>query len=158
MAKQVIDLGTAGDLATGDNARAAFEKVNENFSEVYVDIANLKIDDANDVTKVNNRTGSVELDITDAKYSIHVLTGSAEAIPGGVHVLTANLNLTLPSTPELADSIKISNLSQVDTCQVIGNGEKILGLSSDLTLDNRYSSFEMVYTGTAKGWVIIGQN
>ena len=53
MAKQGIDLGTAGDLTTGDNVRDAFDKVNDNFTEVYSDIVNLQTDDANDVTQVN---------------------------------------------------------------------------------------------------------
>ena len=114
MAKQGIDLGTAGDLTTGDNVRDAFDKVNDNFTEVYSDIVNLQTDDANDVTQVNG--------------------------------------------PAIADTIKISNLSQVATCSVARNGSLILGTASDLTLDNQYSSFELVFTGSLKGWVIIGQN
>jgi hypothetical protein len=158
MAKQDIDLGTAGDLATGDNIRDAFDKVNDNFTEVYSDIVNLQQDDANDVTQVNGRTGNVTLDINDTKYAVSVISSSTTAVAGGLYVLTANLTLTLPASPAVGDSVKISNLSQVQTCVVARNGESILGSTSDLTLDNQYSSFEMVFTGSVKGWVIIGQN
>jgi hypothetical protein len=158
MAKQDIDLGTAGDLTTGDNIRDAFDKVNDNFTEVYSDIVNLQQDDANDVTQVNGRTGNVVLDINDAKYAVSVISANTTAVAGGLYVLTANLTLTLPASPAVGDSVKISNLSQVQSCVVARNGQVILGAASDLTLDNQYSSFEMVYTGTLKGWVIIGQN
>ena len=158
MARQGIDLGTAGDLNTGDNIRDAFDKVNVNFVEVYSDIVNLQNDDANDVTKVNNRTGDVVLDINDAKYAVFVISTDTTAVAGGLYVLTANLVLSLPASPTVGDSVKISNLSQVETCNVARNGQLILGAASDLTLDNKYSSFEMVFTGALKGWVIIGQN
>lgn len=156
--KQDIDLGIAGDLATGDNIRDAFDKVNDNFTEVYSDIVNLQQDDANDVTQVNGRTGNVTLDINDTKYAVSVIDANTTAVAGGLYVLTANLTLTLPASPAVGDSVKISNLSQVQTCVVARNGESILGSASDLVLDNQYSSFEMVFTGLVKGWVIIGQN
>ena len=38
MAKQIINVGTASDDGTGDSLRAAFVKVNENFTEVYNEI------------------------------------------------------------------------------------------------------------------------
>jgi hypothetical protein len=158
MAKQVIDLGTAGDLSTGDNIRDAFDKVNDNFTEVYSDIVNLQNDDANDVTQVNGRIGNVTLDINDAKYSVSVISSNTTAVAGAVYVLTANLTLTLPASPAVGDSVKISNLSQVETCVIGRNSESILGIAADLTLDNRYSSFEMIYSGATKGWIIIGQN
>ncbi len=158
MAKQDIDLGVAGDLTTGDNIRGAFDKVNDNFTEVYSDIVNLQNDDANDVTQVNGRTGNVVLNINDAKYSVAEVATSTTAVAGAIYVLTANVILTLPATPAVGDSVKVANLSQVDTCEIARNNEKILGLASDLTLDNRYSSFELVFSGSNKGWIIIGQN
>ena len=57
----------------------------------------------------------------------------------------------------MGDSIKISNRSGVATCQLLGNGNNILGAAADLTLDTASASFELVYTDTANGWVIIGQ-
>lgn len=156
--KQDVNLGVAGDTSTGDNIRDAFDKCNDNFTEVYSDIVNLQTDDANDVTQVNGRIGNVVLDIKDSKYAVSVISASTAAVAGTIYVLTANLVLTLPASPAIADTIKISNLSQVATCSVARNGSKILGAAADLTLDNQYSSFELVFTGDLKGWVIIGQN
>ena len=45
MSRLTIDTGTAGNAATGDSLRVAFEKVNANFSEVYasqgIDLENI---------------------------------------------------------------------------------------------------------------------
>ena len=35
MAKQVINIGTTGNDGTGDKIRIAFNKVNQNFTELY---------------------------------------------------------------------------------------------------------------------------
>jgi len=71
-------------------------------------------------------------------------------------VLTANLTLTLPSSPSAGNFIKISNRSGVATCTVARNSEKIMGATSDLTLDKLNSGFEMIYSGAAQGWILIG--
>jgi len=162
MARQHILIGTVANDGTGEGIRSAFDKSNDNFIELYDDVAQLRTDfegdDAADVNSVNGRNGNVTLDANDTLYSVFEISTDTTAVAGAVYVLTANLVLTLPSSPTVGHSVKISNLSQVDTCQVDGGAEKILGLSGALTLDNRYSSFEMVYSGANKGWVVIGQN
>ena len=88
--------------------------------------------------------------------SVSVITGNTNAASGNLYVLTANLTLTLPSSPSAGNYIKISNRSGVATCVVARNSEKIMGVTTDLTLDKLNSGFEMVYSGTAQGWVLIG--
>ena len=74
MAKQTINVGTNADDGTGDNLRAAFVKVNENFTEVYNEIggtslSRLKLVDnkiTGDVTNENividpNGTGATDI-------------------------------------------------------------------------------------------------
>ena len=39
MARLNIDTGTAGNPATGDTLRTAFGKINDNFLELYTDVA-----------------------------------------------------------------------------------------------------------------------
>jgi len=73
-----------------------------------------------------------------------------------LYVLTAELTLTLPASPENGDSIKISNLSGVATCVLGANGNNIMATSGDLTLDDATKSFELIYTDATNGWVIIG--
>ena len=58
MAKQVINIGTTANDGTGDPLRTAFDKVNDNFTELYDD-------DAADVNSVNGATGVVVLDSDD---------------------------------------------------------------------------------------------
>ena len=58
MAKQVINIGTTANDGTGDPLRTAFDKVNDNFTELYTD-------DAGDVDSVNGATGVVVLDSDD---------------------------------------------------------------------------------------------
>ena len=96
-------------------------------------------------------------DANDARYSVNVISNSTTAVSGSVYVFTANLTLTLPASPEVGESIKISNRSGVATCVLGRNGNKILGAAADLTLDTASASFELIYSGTAQGWVIIGQ-
>ena len=50
MAKQVINIGTTANDGTGDPLRSAFDKVNDNFTELYSD-------DAGDVNSIIAGTG-----------------------------------------------------------------------------------------------------
>ena len=89
-------------------------------------------------------------------YSTSVISSSTAAVKNTVYVFTADLTLTLPLAPQDGDSIKISNLSGVATCILGRNGSLIMGVATDLTLDTPAASFELVYSGATKGWVIIG--
>jgi hypothetical protein len=89
------------------------------------------------------------------KYAINVISVSTNALHGNLYVLTADLTLTLPSSPALGDSIKISNLSGVATCVLARNSSLIMGIAEDLTLDIASASFELIYSGAIKGWVIL---
>ena len=89
-------------------------------------------------------------------YSTSVTSSSTTAVKNTVYVFTADLTLTLPLSPQSGDSIKISNLSGVATCILGRNGSLIMGVATDLTLDTPAASFELVYSGATKGWVIVG--
>ena len=106
------------------------------------------------VTSVNGEVGAVTV---ASKHNVSVISSDTTAVANTLYVLTGNLNLTLPTSPAMGDSIKISNRSGVTTCQLLRNGNNILGAAADLTLDTASASFELVYTDTANGWVIIGQ-
>jgi hypothetical protein len=68
MARLNIDIGTAGNPATGDSLRGAFTKVNTNFSEIYSLIGDgstglITTDVTNGDLKIQpNGTGVVEVD------------------------------------------------------------------------------------------------
>ena len=83
--------------------------------------------------------------------------GATTAAAGNLYVFTASAALTLPAGT-VGDSIKISNRSATTTCTVVPNGtDKIMGSNTTMTLDTASASFELIYSGTAQGWVIIGQ-
>jgi len=104
-----------------------------------------------EVSSVNGQTGAVS-----TNYDAQVISASTNAVKNTVYVLTADLTLTLPASPSIGDSVKISNLSGVNTCILGANGSLIMGVSGNLTLDNATASFELVFTGATKGWVIVG--
>ena len=106
------------------------------------------------VTSVNGEVGAVTV---QSKHNVSVISANTNAVANTVYVFTASLTLTLPASPSLGDSIKISNLSDVATCVLGRNGNKIMGDAADLTLDTASASFELIWSGAAKGWVIIGQ-
>jgi len=106
------------------------------------------------VTSVNGEVGAVTV---ASKHNVSVISSDTTAVANTLYVLTGNLNLTLPASPAMGDSIKISNRSGITTCQLLRNGNNILGAAADLTLDTASASFELVYTDAANGWVIIGQ-
>ncbi|REJ63502.1 MAG: hypothetical protein DWQ21_02960 [Bacteroidetes bacterium] len=108
----------------------------------------------NAVTSVNGEVGEVTV---QSKPDVQVISADTNAVVNTLYVFTATLTLTLPASPALGDSIKISNLSDVATCVLGRNGNKIMGDAADLTLDTASASFELIYSGTSKGWVIIGQ-
>ena len=89
-------------------------------------------------------------------YAVSTISASTTAVKNTLYVFTANLTLTLPATPFDGDSIKISNLSAVATCVLARNGSSIMGIAQDLILNNAVASFELIYSGATKGWVIIG--
>ena len=91
------------------------------------------------------------------KYGVTIVTGATTAAAGNLYVFTASAALTLPAGT-VGDSIKISNRSATTTCTVVPNGtDKIMGSNTTMTLDTASASFELIYSGTTQGWVIIGQ-
>jgi hypothetical protein len=85
MAKQVINIGTVANDGTGDPLRSAFDKVNDNFTELYND-------DAGDVNSVSAGTG-ISVDQTTGAVTV---TNSA---PNATHTgdVTGATALTISS-------------------------------------------------------------
>ena len=128
-------------------------EVGETVEVISVSGANLT---TSPVVSVNGQTGAVTFDTYTAP-TVYVINTNTTAVANSVYVLTANLTLTLPTSPSSGDSIKISNRSGVATCVLARNGSNIMGSASDLTLDTASASFELIYSDATNGWVIIGQ-
>ena len=85
MAQQTINIGTVANDGTGDPLRTAFDKVNDNFTELY-------LDDAGDVNSVSAGTG-ISVDQTTGAVTV---TNSA---PNATHTgdVTGATALTISS-------------------------------------------------------------
>tara|TARA_Y100001937_G_scaffold65065_1_gene89039 strand:- start:114 stop:971 length:858 start_codon:yes stop_codon:yes gene_type:complete len=59
MAKQTIDIGTAANDGTGDDLRTGATKINENFTEVYGDIAALQVATGSTITGLGFDSGKI---------------------------------------------------------------------------------------------------
>jgi hypothetical protein len=79
---------------------------------------------------------------------------STNAESGTLYVLTADLTLTLPATPEVGNLVGVVNLSGTITPIVARNGEDIMNLAEDLTVDVIDANFTLTYSGATYGWVL----
>ena len=161
---------------TGDGTTIAFNlpasPANINFTNVYINgvyqnkttynIAGSTLSftagapATGDLIEVMIITSASLVQFDPQNYTTSTISSSTTAVKNTLYVFTANLTLTLPATPADGDSIKISNLSAVATCILARNGSLIMGSATNLTLNNAVASFELIYSGATKGWVIIG--
>ena len=153
MAKQTINVGTNQDDGTGDNLRAAFVKVNENFTEIYTELggtalSNISIS-GNTISTDNtggnlilNPNGSGELRIEGDTLAVGTFT-STSSIASDSLAVTNNATIggglvvsgTLTAASFTPSSITISGA-------LVANGTVDLGDSSadTITATGRFDS------------------
>jgi hypothetical protein len=85
--------------------------------------------------------------------SIQLIAVDTTAVRGRVYVLTASLTLTLPAAPAAGDAVSFANRSGTATPVVARNGQNIMGLAEDMTLDNVNYFGTLVFADAARGWV-----
>lgn len=88
-----------------------------------------------------------------ATPGVAVIGTNTAAARNTLYVLTASLTLTLPASPAVGDTVKVSNLSGTTTCVVARNGSNIQGLAEDLTIDSLNAAITLVYADATRGWV-----
>ena len=74
-----------------------------------------------------------------------------------VNTNTANLTITLPSTPSFGDEVGIidgTGNASVHAITVARNGGNIQGAASDMTVTTDRSAFTLVYYNASQGWVL----
>jgi hypothetical protein len=65
--------------------------------------------------------------------------------------------LTLPSVPAKGDIVRIfdaSNTFDTNNLTVARNGQLIMGLTENVTVDTEGAAFDLVYYNASKGWRI----
>jgi len=130
MAKQTINIGTTANDGTGDPIRSAFDKTNDNFTELY-DGAGVADDSitysklADEFTTIDPLTAAatVDIDFSDAQVYTLTITEATTITFSSVStgmvkdiIVTGNFALTLPtSLKEISGTYDgtVSNLIQV---------------------------------------------
>ena len=144
MAKQVINIGTTANDGTGDPLRSAFDKVNDNFTELYSD-------DAGDVNSVNGSSGVVVLDTddisegstneyyTEAKVSANTSVAANTAkVTNATHTGDVTGSTALTIATNAVTNAKINNgavgMTKLSTSMVVTEAEGIGSNDNDTTL------------------------
>ena len=102
MAKQIINIGSSANKGDGEPLRTAFDKINDNFSELYL--------------KVDNLTGGVGVTVGDIKGSVFAddSTVLVDAVNGNIpgYVKLSVLQSTVAASTDFADlKVKIAALT-----------------------------------------------
>ena len=63
--------------------------------------------------------------------------------------------MTLPTTPNVGAFIGVTNLATTANSILARNGQKIMDLSENMTIDVSGAGFTVIYTGSSNGWIII---
>ena len=140
MAKQVIDIGTTANDGTGDPIRDAFDKVNDNFTELYTD-------DAGDVDSIIAGTGIA----VDAATGNVTVTNSAPdqtvALTGGTSITTSG---TYPNFTITNDAPNATHTGEV-------TGSAALTIANDIITHAKLGA-EFTTTGTVTTELNFGAN
>lgn len=92
-------------------------------------------------------------DYTYVTSGVTMEAGSAYIIGTGV----GTFSVTLPANPAINDQIKIidgeANASN-NNITVLRNGNSVMGLAEDLTVDIDNANFVLVYVNASKGWMV----
>lgn len=174
MAKQTIGIGTSANDGTGDTLRVAFDKVNDNFTELYSD-------DAGDVNSVNGASGTVVLDsddISEGSTNLYNQTHTGD-VTGSTALTIANdvvdhdelaprftakqdiattsgtINLDASSygifefTSALtgATTLNIQNIKKGQVIDILVTGAQTITLSADFTTETFNKLAEVDYDG-----------
>ena len=102
MARQIVNIGTSANKGDGEPLRTAFDKINDNFSELYL--------------KVDNLTGGVGVTVGDIKGSVFAddSTVLVDAVNGNIpgYVKLSVLQSTVAASTDFADlKVRIAALT-----------------------------------------------
>ena len=102
MAKQIINIGSSANKGDGEPLRTAFDKINDNFSELYL--------------RVDNLTGGVGVTVGDINGSVFAddSTVLVDAVNGNIpgYVKLSVLQSTVAASTDFADlKVRIAALT-----------------------------------------------
>jgi hypothetical protein len=86
--------------------------------------------------------------------NVQVIGTNTTAVASRTYVFTATLTLTLPASPSAGDWVAFSNRSGVLTPVIGRNGQNIMGLAEDMTVDSLNAGITMTFADATRGWVL----
>lgn len=85
--------------------------------------------------------------------NIQIISTNTTAVRSRTYVFTATLTLTLPSSPAAGDMVMFANRSATATPVIARNGQNIMGLAEDMTVDNVNYFATLVFADATRGWI-----
>jgi hypothetical protein len=104
----------------------------------------------------NNLSDVADADVSRGNLgfdNVQVIGANTNAVNYGIYVITADLTLTLPSSPSAGDRVSFANHSTLTTVIIGRNGSNIMSLAEDLVLDNVNAFGTLVYADATRGWI-----
>jgi len=91
-------------------------------------------------------------------YTSEYVTANTTAENNKLYVFATATSfiLTLPLNPTNGDSLYVSNRSGINTNVIARNGQLLMGLAQNVTLNVAQASFKLTFSGGSQGWVITG--
>jgi hypothetical protein len=89
------------------------------------------------------------------KLATQTISSNTTAESGSFYVATAEITLTLPSSPNVGDIVGFQNSSDTEACVIARNGNNILSLAEDMTVDALHVAVNLQYSGSSAGWVFV---
>jgi hypothetical protein len=89
------------------------------------------------------------------KKAVNVISGATTAVAGQVYVLVASLTLTLPASPVAGNFVSVSNRSGTTTAVIARNGQNIMGLAENMTVDSLNANITLTFADATRGWVLV---
>jgi hypothetical protein len=86
--------------------------------------------------------------------AVNVISGSTTAVTGQNYVFVASLTLTLPASPVAGNYVSVSNRSGTLTAVIARNGQNIMGLAENMTVDSLNAGFVLTFADATRGWVL----
>lgn len=142
MAKQTVDLGTTANDGTGDPIRVAFDKVNDNFNELY---SNAVIDTSVTVGNTTVNSAITTNGIVSGNTTDYVVANTTE--------LRVHSNTTYSSLSKT--TLTVANTTTVNSSVIfIGNST----VNSSISISSVQISNSTVNTSVSAGSVFVGNS
>ena len=163
MAKQTVNLGTSANKGDGDPLRTAFDKVNDNFDELYVDLKQVKSAQTGGGTLIVDTIGSVHatdstllVDGNNGKIVGPIASNNWDVVDSNIELTTTNTGVNANITLTAQGVITLQSTTVEDYITVQDTGVVIYS-NSDIDLRTAGQDIHIGYNALS-GNVEMGHN